>query len=61
MQKFIAILIAAMFAGSTLNAVAAEKGKADEKKAAEKKAEPAKKAAEPAKKAEGKKDDKAKK
>ncbi len=32
MQKLISILVAAMFAAVTLNAVAADKGKGDEKK-----------------------------
>ena len=56
MQKFIAILLAAMFAGVTLNAVAGETPKKDEKKV-EKKAE-MKKAE--MKKVEAKKDEKKK-
>ena len=56
MQKLISILAAAMFAAVTLNAVAADKGKGDEKKteATAKKAD-AKKAAATAKKADAKK------
>lgn len=51
MQKFIAILLAAMFAGVTFNAVAADAPKKDEKKAEAKKDE---------KKAEAKKEEKKK-
>jgi hypothetical protein len=52
MQKLIAILIAAMFAGVTLNAVAADAPKKDEKKAEAKKEAP--------KKADAKKEEKKK-
>jgi len=51
MQKLISILVAAMFAGVTFNAVAADAPKKDEKKAEAKKDE---------KKAEAKKDEKKK-